>query len=205
MKRIGIILRDYESKNNNNLLAIRKDLINYLDKYNIEIICIPINFENNSFKRVEKGIKLCDGIILPGGNKNYEIDTKIVKFLYNKNIPTLGICLGMQIMALAFNGKLDFINDDSHKSNNFYAHSININNNSKLISILGSKNILVNSHHNEYITKTDLNIGAYSSDFKIEAIEDPNKKFFVGVQWHPESLKNDLYSKLLFDAFINSL
>jgi hypothetical protein len=35
MKRIGIILRDYESNNRNKLLAIRKDLIEYLDKYNV--------------------------------------------------------------------------------------------------------------------------------------------------------------------------
>jgi putative glutamine amidotransferase len=205
MKRIGIILRDYESNNHNKLLGIRKDLIEYLDKYNVEIICLPINFKNNDFKRVEKGIKLCDGIILPGGDKNYEIDTQIVKFLYKKNIPTLGICLGMQIMALAFNGDLDYINNDSHQSNKFYVHSINIKKNSKLASIINNQNILVNSRHNEYITKTDLNIVAYSCDGIIEAIEDTNKKFFIGVQWHPESLKNDLYSKLLFDAFINSL
>ena len=39
----------------------------------------------------------------------------------------------------------------------------------------------------------------------IEAVEDPNKKFFIGVQWHPESLEEDIYSERLFDTFINSL
>jgi putative glutamine amidotransferase len=111
----------------------------------------------------------------------------------------------MQIMALAFNGDLEYINNNTHISNKNYVHNINIMKNSKLGSIINKENILVNSRHKEYITKTDLNIVAYSSDGLIEAIEDTDKKFFIGVQWHPESLKNDLYSKLLFDAFINSL
>jgi len=39
----------------------------------------------------------------------------------------------------------------------------------------------------------------------IEAIEKSNKLFNIGIQWHPESLPNDIYSKRLFDYFINTL
>ena len=46
---------------------------------------------------------------------------------------------------------------------------------------------------------------AYSEDGIIEALEDKTKKFFIGVQWHPESLLSDKYSIRLFDAFVESL
>ena len=44
-------------------------------------------------------IELCDGIILPGGEKTFEYDTYVVNYCIKNDIPILGICLGMQIMA----------------------------------------------------------------------------------------------------------
>ncbi len=208
MKRVGIFLRDYKSISNNDLLAIRKDLFAYLSHYNIEIICIPISYETNeydAFDRVEKLIKECDGIILPGGEKDYEIDLKIAKYLYNHDIPTLGICLGMQIMALAFNGDLGHLETNAHQSAKEYVHEIKIKENSRLFQILKEHTIMVNSRHSDYITTTDLPIVAIANDLTIEAVEDEAKKFFIGVQWHPESLSKNIYSKRLFDFFINSL
>lgn len=52
--------------------------------------------------KIKKLINFYGGIILQGGDNLYEIDKKIVKYLYDKDIPTLGICLGMQIMAISF-------------------------------------------------------------------------------------------------------
>jgi putative glutamine amidotransferase len=205
MKSIGIILRDYQSLSNNSLYGIRTDLIKYLNNYEIDIICLPIIFENNDFSRVEEGIKLCDGIILPGGEKTYDIDLKIARYLYENNIPTLGICLGMQIIAKTFDGNMDYLKDNKHQSNKIYVHQVNIKDNSKLKSILKDNKIMVNSRHNEYIINTNLDIVAISDDYIIEAVEDKSKRFFIGVQWHPESINNDLYSKRLFDAFIDSL
>ena len=48
-------------------------------------------------------------------------------------------------------------------------------------------------------------ISSYSDDFVIEGVEDKNKKFYVGVQWHPESMKNDINSRLLIEEFINKI
>ncbi len=209
MKRVGIFLRDYKSSSNNNLLAIRKDLIEYLNKYILEIICIPISYENNEYEELEKIVKLiqtCNGIILPGGGGEIEdLDLKIVKYLFEQNIPTLGICMGMQMMALAFDGDLKKLNTTMHQSEKKYVHEIKIKEGSKLFDIIKEPTILVNSRHSEYITTTDLSISAISSDLKIEAIENSIKKFFIGVEWHPESLKENIYSKRLFDFFINSL
>lgn len=208
MKRIGIILRDYKSESKNNLYAVRDDLIVYLRKPNIEVICIPVVFENNIYEeseRVKRTIAICNGIILPGGANEHEIDLEIVKYLYQNNIPTLGICLGMQLMSLTFEGDIKKLSNNKHQSRTEYVHEVMIKENSKLAQILKEKKVLVNSRHSEHITTTNLNIVAIANDLTIEVVEDPNKKFFIGVQWHPESLPNDIYSKRLFDAFIEKI
>lgn len=208
MKKVGIFLRKYESLSHNQLLAIRKDLFTYLRNYNIEIVCIPVLFEtdeNKEFNRVEELLNECRGVILPGGDSYYPIDLKITKYLYDNDIPTLGICLGMQMMAVTFNGNLEYLNTNNHQSNQEYVHEVKIKEGSKLSEILKENTIMVNSRHIEHITKTDMSITATSNDFVIEAVEDINKKFFIGVQWHPESLDKNIYSKRLFDAFIEAL
>ncbi len=208
MKKIGIILRDYTSLSHNALLGIREDLIKYLRHYPVQVICIPVLFQQNEYEeleRVEKCIAECDGIILPGGAQEYDIDFKIVSYLYEHNIPTLGLCLGMQIMALTFNGDIELVGNDSHQKREGYVHEVKIKEGSRLASILHDNKIMVNSRHSDHITTTDLPIVAISNDIIIEAVEDSSKQFFIGVQWHPESLKEDIYSKRLFEAFIDNL
>ena len=62
----------------------------------------------------------------------------------------------------------------------------------------------VNSRHKESIINPNLDITAISADGLIEALEDKNKKFFVGVQWHPESMTSyDILESRLFDYFVN--
>ena len=197
MKTIGIILRGFE-ENRKKFIGIRKDLFNSLYKYDINVMGIPIN---NDFKKIINLVNLCDGIILSGGDNFIHNDFLLVEYLYKKNIPTLGICLGMQIMAKYFS-KLDEVKVFNHQSNNKYVHEIIINEESLLYKILKKDKIMVNSRHNSAIEDTSLDIVAKSNDNVIEAVEDKNKRFFVGVQWHPESL-DDINTKNLFEYFIN--
>jgi CTP synthase (UTP-ammonia lyase) len=196
MKYVGII-----GRNNDNKITFNKELINIINKYNLKSLGIIVDFENNpniEFNKIKNLIDMCDYFILQGGNDYYDIDIMIVKYLYNKNIPTLGICLGMQTMAMAFNGTMG--NICNHNSNDKYVHDIIINTNSKLYEIIKKENIKVNSRHNSYIINTDLKVSAISN--VIEAIEDKNKLFFIGVQWHPESIYDE-NNKLLFDFLFN--
>ena len=170
----------------------KNEIINVLLKNN----CLPISIYN------KEGIDLCDGIIIPGGDNITKQDLELIKYAYDKDIPTFGICLGMQEMGYLFNGKMNDISNYNHlKLNEKYVHKVHINKNSKLYEILNKEIIYVNSRHKDYLISTDLNISGTSD--VIESIEDKNKKFFIGVQWHPESMiEYDIDSNKLFDYFI---
>lgn len=199
MKYVGIV-----GRLNCDKITFNNEVVKIINDYN----CIPVgiiaNFENDAyleFNNLKELIDICDGFILQGGSQIYDIDILIVKYLYSKNLPTLGICLGMQTMGIAFNGVERRIGI-SHNSQEKYVHNIIINKNSKLYNIIGKEEIMVNSRHKDYIFSTDLDIVACSNI--PEALENKNKKFFIGVQWHPESL-HDENSNLLFDNFFNAL
>ena len=175
-------------------------MFTYLYNYNVNVIGIPIS--NNLYKTLNI-IDLCDGIILSGGDNFLKEDFLVVNYLYNKNIPTLGICLGMQSIARLFSSKKEVL-VKKHLSNDLYVHYVNINKQSLLYKILKKEKILVNSRHKSAIIDTLLDISAMSDDNVIEAVEDKNKKFFIGVEWHPESL-DDENSKKLIEYFVNIL
>ena len=194
MKRVGIILRESDK------YYLNKELVDLIISYNV----IPIGIVGTDLNILKSSLDIVDGIILQGGNYYLESELEFIRYLYEKDIPTLGICLGMQMIALALNGSLDTLNSDNHNSKKKYVHEIFIDKNSKLYEILGKDRILVNSRHNDYVVSTKLDIAAYSHDFIIESIEDKSKRFFMGLEWHPESI-NDSNTKKIFDNFINQL
>ncbi len=202
MKTIGIILRDYETKNGGIVYGVRNYLIKKIKNYNVSIMCIPFDFENN-IEIDTTLIDKCDGIILPGGKVSHELDDKIVKYLYDIDKPTFGICLGMQLMGMTFNNH-NIIAVNNHQNGNNYSHIIKIDKDTLLYNIIGEENIKVNSLHSFCIPYTKLHASAHSDDKTIEAIEDKRKTFFLGVQWHPELL-DDENSDKLFTYFISKL
>ena len=197
MKKIGIIVREFE-ENNKSFIGCRKDVLDVFLKYPVQIILIPINL---LWDQVLYLVQLCDGIVLTGGDHFVDNDFLLVQYLYKQDIPTLGICLGMQAMALSFGGY-----GEIKVGNNHYLkeHAIVIKKNSLLYSILGVEQSVVNSRHKTGVQNTNLVVSARAFDGVIEAVEDKKKKFFLGLEWHPESLVNK-NSDLIFEAFIKSL
>ena len=87
-------------------------------------------------------------------------------------------------------------NNNHNIIDNSIFHSITIYKNTRLFEILNEYNINVNNRHIYELKGTNLTISARSDDGVIEAIEDSNKSFFIGVEWHPEDIieldKNNL-------------
>lgn len=199
IKRVGIIIRKF-NENEKEFIGTRYDLINILNKFNVNIITIPITI---SWNKIKNAITFCDGIILSGGSSFHKNDFKLVKYLYKNNIPTLGICLGMQAMAECFGRKKER-QIENHYSNELKVHKIKIDRKTLLYKILKKDEIIVNSRHHTTFTNTNMLISSLSEDNIIESVELNNHKFFLGIQWHPESI-NDNNSYQLLKYFIKNL
>ncbi len=118
-----------------------------------------------------------------------------------RGIPVLGICRGHQLLNVALGGTLwqDLPSQKTgtmgHSSDNLPLdelwHSIRLTPGpSRLKTIFGCEELLVNSFHHQGIKELAIGLvaTAFSADGLIEAVEDPAVPFFVGVQFHPESL-----------------
>lgn len=187
---IGIINRKEKLKSGTKILYTYEEISNKIKEKGIPIGINPDLDE----------IKLVNGIILQGGDKFDEKEIEIVKYAYKNDIPLLGICLGMQIMAF-WAGAKEYNVENHMKPNINNVHEVILKKDSKIYEILQKEKIIVNSRHNYQIKNTTLEISGISSDNIIEIIEDKTKKFFIGIQWHPESL-NNIDSKRIFDYFI---
>lgn len=150
-------------------------------------------------------IKLCDGIIMTGGFKINKFDRFISEYATDNDIPLLGICLGMQIMA-NYKKKLWLVKNDSyieHRVEEGLVHNVTLDKNSKLYNIIKKEKFMVNSRHYYHVEpNNEYDIVAVSDDNYIEAIEKKNNKFNIGIQWHPESMEDDS-SKRIFEKFID--
>jgi putative glutamine amidotransferase len=139
----------------------------------------------------------------------------LVKEAKVRRIPLLAICRGMQLVNVAFGGSLyqDFscekmFLDHTLEGSTVYnkRHPVIIQERSKLFNIIQKKKIMVNTSHHQMVKKvgSGLVVTARSEkDGVIEAIESKDAHLLLGVQWHPELMK-DKSSKAMFDALIKS-
>ena len=156
-----------------------------------------------------------DGLILTGGgdhnplwmgeepsprlhNINQERDAAelmLVRLAFNRQIPMLGICRGIQTLAIALGGKVyqdikQMVKHSQDADRSEPTHSVEIKKDSTLYHIYNSEKILVNSFHHQAVSEPGkhMRIIAKSTDGIIEAIESNEYKQILGVQWHPEWL-----------------
>ena len=125
-----------------------------------------------------------------------EVEYLIISFARQYDVPLLGICRGMQMINVAFGGKLfQDLDEEASRSGHWQdveydkpTHHVAFNPESKLKGILDCDSAYVNSMHHQGIRELGkgLRAAAYGEDGLIEAIEAQDLAFMIGVQWHPE-------------------
>jgi putative glutamine amidotransferase len=125
------------------------------------------------------------------------------------DLPVLGVCRGAELLAVAYGGTLhqhlpDLLGHDRHQPapGTQGGHEAHFLDGSRAAKIFGPT-ADVNSYHHQAIDDPGrLSVTGWADDDVIEAVEDPARRFVVGVQWHPEykPLQNP-FSRSLFDAF----
>ncbi len=128
-----------------------------------------------------------------------------------RDMPVLGICGGEQLLAVGLGGTLiqhiaDAVaNALAHEQPNPRhepGHAVAITPGTRLAAITGETMFAVNSaHHQAVRTPGQARVNAVAPDGVIEGIEDPARRFCIGVQWHPEFLINAA-DRRLFDALV---
>lgn len=176
-------------------------------------------------------LKLCDGFVLTGGvdpdtaafgepmhPKAKKMDPTRQAFesvlieairAAERRVPTLGVCLGMQLMALHAGGRLDQHLPDTLGD----AAAIHHGNRPHPIVLAAKGTVLeiddgdtasdIVSHHLQAVADAGaMRVIATAPDGVIEAIEDPDRAFYIGVQWHPERGNDSSFNRGLFVALV---
>ena len=219
---IGIVSKHYATYKLNKIDTFTRDEVKQaiFDNGGVAIGILPVeadvnycgdNWKDNlSIEEKENLItqlKLCDGIILQGGAETDNYESIIAKYCYENNIPILGICAGQNSIARALGGTTYKISNPNKHNKSFdeYVHNIKIDKNSKFYNIVNTTEMMVNSRHKRTIKDCPmLDKVAFCEDGYPDVIETKNKKFYIGVRFHPESLyTKDEKMNRIFKEFIN--
>jgi len=123
------------------------------------------------------------------------------------NLPTLGVCRGMQVMAVAAGGTLhqhtpDLVGHEEHSPGGAAFGEIEVSTtpSSVLHSILG-QSVTVHCHHHQSVrSHPGFDPVAQAADGTLEAMEAAGRRFCLAVQWHPEAGRD----QRLFDALVRA-
>jgi putative glutamine amidotransferase len=140
-----------------------------------------------------------------------EVETALIEEALSHDIPVLAICRGMQLLNVQLGGSLiqHLADTGRHvqrtKDKSLPAHAVTIAPGTMLASIANRQTWDVNSRHHQAVGRlgNGLRVGAWDAkDHTIEAIELPERRFVVGVQWHPEDqAEKDAEQRKLFQSF----
>lgn len=176
---------------------------------------------------VEEYLRRCDGFVFTGGDDprtepfgapthakanpmhplRQEFETRLLARLQAGDVPVLGVCLGMQMMSLAAGGKLD-----QHIEDNLPSHAEHWGAEHAIAPIASASpdprfqfSGVVQSKHKQAVTDAgSLTPIATSGDGVVEAVIDDARKFYVGVQWHPERTQDAAVGQRLFDELVKA-
>ena len=225
---IGVSLGYNPTKNSVNNTYINSILMNGGVPY-----LIPVTDNVEVLRQI---VAQLDGIVFTGGEdfepayfgeENHEklgevnvtrdtYDLTLFKLATDRNIPTLGICRGLQLINVAMGGTLyqdlpaekpSDINHRQEEAGTVPTHSVSVVDGSMMHQILGEKEIQVNTFHHQAIEKLapGLKIVGWSNDSVPELIEAYPHRQILGTQFHPEifTAAGDALMGKLFKFLVN--
>ena len=194
----------------------------------IPLLLPPLKLKRN----IESLIDKIDGLLLSGGEdldpffygeeptkgmriidpKKDFLEINLVKLALKKDMPTLAICRGCQVLNVAAGGTLyqdtEGLKHYQQAPRDYPTHEIEIKEDTLLFKILSKKKLRVNSFHHQSIRDVAPKFvtSAVAKDGVIEGIECKDYKFVVGVQFHIEFLwKAHPIFKKIFTTFVNAV
>jgi putative glutamine amidotransferase len=164
---------------------------------------------------VEETLDALDGLIFSGGSdidpelygqeahaetndvrrERDDAELALLRAALARDLPVLAICRGSQVLNVALGGDLvqhvpDVVGDQKHKHTPgvFADHQVDVQTGSRLAEMIGER-VPVKSHHHQGFGRIGigLRVVALAEDGSPEALEDPSRRFALGVLWHPEA------------------
>ena len=128
-------------------------------------------------------------------------EVALVRAASERDLPCLGICRGMQIVNVAHGGTLeqhlpDRLEHDIHRGadGDFADHRVEVEPRSLAAVAAGGTRIAVRSYHHQGVERVGEGLvvtARAEGDATVEGIEDPTRRFMLGVLWHPEEDETD--------------
>jgi putative glutamine amidotransferase len=175
---------------------------------------------------IDETLEALDGIVFSGGEDIHpgaygaeahpmttgihegrdKAEIALLRAALEQDMPVLAICRGSQVLNVALGGDLvqhlpEVVGDDKHKHTPgvFADHDIEIRGGTRLESVLGDRAPVKSHHHQGYGRLGEgLREAAWAEDGTVEALEDPSRRFALGVLWHPEEGED----MALFEALV---
>lgn len=175
---------------------------------------------------VEETLSVVDGLVFTGGSdldptlygaeahpatggvirERDEFELELMRAALDRDLPMLAICRGSQVLNVALGGDLeqhvpDRVGTDTHKQVDgvFAEHDVEVAPGTRLSGLLGERHD-VKSHHHQGFGRlgSGLREAAHAPDGTIEALESQDRRFTLGVLWHPEAGDD----RALFEALV---
>lgn len=186
------------------------------------VIVPPLDFTDSSLDRL---VAACDALVLHGGgdvnpvrygqeptapqlygvnDRHDDVELEVVAAFWRADKPILAICRGIQILNVALGGTLvQHLTVPGHTKE---FHPVSLDADSRLARAIGTERpSRCHSYHHQALERvaTELRVVGRHDDGTIEAVEAIDRRWVVGVQWHPEdSADVDAEQQRLFDHLI---